>query len=89
MNSGAALGRDTALSPETSPVPAAPVFLLHADGDTVIPTQEALALQSTLASRGAQVRLFTTSLLDHAEVTRPPGLGELIGMVRFWAEMPW
>jgi dienelactone hydrolase len=85
----AALGRDAALSPETSPVPTAPVFLLHADGDTVIPTQEARALQSTLASRGTHVRLFTTTLLDHAEVKRPPGLGELIGMVRFWAEMPW
>lgn len=85
----ASLGRDPALSPETSAAPSAPVFLLHADGDTVIPTKEAHALQMTLASRGTRVRLFTTTLLDHAEVRRPPGIGELVGMVRFWAEMPW
>lgn len=85
----APLGRDPALSPETSAVPSAPVFLLHADGDTVIPTKEAHALQATLESRGTQVRLFTTTLLDHAEVKRPPRIGELVGMVRFWAEMPW
>ncbi len=85
----APLGRDPALSPETSAVPAAPVFLLHADDDTVIPTHEAHALRATLESRGTSVRLFTTTLLDHAEVKRPPRLGELVGMVRFWAEMPW
>ena len=85
----ATMSADPSLSPETSAVPAAPVFLLHADGDTVIPTREAHLLQSTLESRGASVHLFTTTLLDHAEVKRTPRLSELVGMVRFWAEMPW
>lgn len=85
----APLGRDPALSPDASAVPSAPVFLLHAEGDTVIPTREAHALQATLAARGARVRLVTTTLLDHAEVRRAPRLGDLVGLVRFWAEMPW
>lgn len=85
----ATMSADPSLSPETSAVPSAPVFLLHADGDAVIPTREAHLLRSTLESRGATVRLFTTTLLDHADIKRPPRLGELVGMVRFWAEMPW
>jgi dienelactone hydrolase len=80
---------DPSLSPETSPPPAAPVFLLHAEHDTVIPTLELEALRSTLETRGTPVRALTTGLLAHAHVRRAPRLRELVELVRFWTEMPW
>lgn len=80
---------EAALSPERSPAPTAPVFLLHAEGDTIIPTLEVEALRATLESRGTPVRMMTTSLLAHAEVRRRPRIGELLDLVRFWADMPW
>lgn len=80
---------DTALSPDASPPPTAPVYLLHAEGDTIIPTPEARALQATLSARGASVRLLTTTLLSHADVRRRPRMADVVQLVRFWAEMPW
>ena len=82
-------GRDAALSPAASPAPRAPVFVLHAAGDDVIPDSEAAALASYLESHGTPVRAFVTSLMSHAEVARSPTAGELITMVRGWAELPW
>lgn len=80
---------DAALSPELAAPPVAPVYLLHAEGDNVIPTPEAEALYTTLHARGTSVRLLTTSLLAHAEVRRPPRVRDVVDLVRFWAEMPW
>jgi len=82
-------GFDPSLSADASPTPAAPVFLLHAERDTVIPTPEIHALRATLDARGTPVRAMTTGLLDHAEVRRTPAVSELVALVRFWAEMPW
>lgn len=80
---------DPSLSPELSPAPLAPVFILHAEQDTIIPTSEAAALQQSLGARGTPVRLLTTNLLSHADVRRRPSVGEIVDLVRFWAEMPW
>ena len=80
---------DVALSPELAPAPSAPVYLLHAEGDNIIPTPEAMALSTSLRARGTSVRMVTTGLLAHAEVRRTPGVREVVDLVRFWAEMPW
>jgi acetyl esterase/lipase len=82
-------GTDAALSPASSPAPRAPTFVMHAQGDTVIPDSEAAALGDYLRSQGTPVRVHVTSLMSHAEVARPPTPGELVTLVRMWAELPW
>lgn len=82
-------GQDAALSPARSPAPRAPVFVMHAAGDDVIPDSEAAALGEYLRSQGTPVRVFVTSLMSHAEVARTPTVAELVTMVRAWAELPW
>lgn len=82
-------GQDAALSPAASPAPRAPVFVMHAQGDDVIPDSEAAALGDYLRAQGTPVRVFVTSLMSHAEVARTPTPRELITMVRAWAELPW
>ena len=80
------VGGDPALSPERAPPPAAPVFLLHGSGDNVIPAQEALRLQTHLASR-ARVRTLVSPLLTHADVDSQARLREGWGFVMFWDEV--
>jgi len=82
-------GTDAALSPASSPAPRAPVFVMHAQGDDVIPDSEAKALGDYLRSQGTPVRVHVTSLMSHAEVARPPTPAELVSLVRMWAELPW
>jgi dienelactone hydrolase len=82
-------GQEAALSPVLSPAPRAPVFVMHAAGDDVVPDSEAPALAAYLQSQGTPVRMFVTSLMSHAEVARAPTAGELVTMVRAWAELPW
>lgn len=82
-------GQDPALSPVASPAPTAPVFVMHAQGDDVIPDSEAPALARYLESQGTPVRLHVTSMIGHAEMARTPQIGELIALVRMWAELPW
>ncbi len=82
-------GTDAALSPAASAAPRAPVFVMHAQGDDVIPDSEAAALGAYLAAQGTPVRVHVTSLMNHAEVSRAPSPAELLALVRMWAELPW
>lgn len=82
-------GQADALSPVRSPAPAAPVFVMHAENDSVVPDSEAEALGRYLRAAGTPVRVHVTSMLDHAEVKRTPSIGELVTLIRFWAELPW
>jgi hypothetical protein len=82
-------GTEAALSPVMSPAPRAPVFVMHAQGDDVILDSEAAALGDYLRSQGTPVRVHVTSLMSHAEVARTPTPGELVTLVRMWAELPW
>lgn len=82
-------GQEDALSPARSPAPRAPVFVMHAQGDDVIPDSEAEALGAYLRSQGTPVRVHVTSLMSHAEVARTPSVSELVALVRMWGEMPW
>lgn len=74
---------DPALSPERSPPPAAPVFLLHGTADNVIPPVETLLLSRHLAPH-ARVHALLSGLITHAEVDRPPTWRELWRLARFW-----
>ena len=83
------LGAETpTLSPARAPVaPAAPVYLLHGDGDTVIPTTESVVLAEHLESQGADVRLLLSGLITHAEVDRSAAASETWKLVNFWADV--
>ncbi len=80
------LGDDPALSPDQSPAPDAPVFLLHGVEDNVVPALETLRLARHLESR-TTVHVLLTPLISHAEVDRPATASEVIALVRFWAGM--
>ncbi len=82
------LEADPAASPERAPdVPAAPVFLLHGDEDTVIPAAESVVLANTLRARGADVRLLLSRIITHAELDRSAAISESWEMVAFWADI--
>jgi hypothetical protein len=79
---------DPALSPQRAPhVPAAPVYLLHGDGDTVIPTSESVVLAEYLRSKGADVRVLLSGLITHAEVDRSAAASETLKLITFWADV--
>ncbi len=80
------LGDDGALSPDRSPAPDAPVFLLHGAEDNVVPALETLRLGRYLEPH-TKVRVLLTPLISHAEVDRPASAAEVAGLVRFWAGM--
>lgn len=80
------LEADPAASPERAPAPpAAPIFLLHGDGDTVIPTAESVVLARYLRSKGADVRLLVSQIITHAELDRAAAVMEVWRLIAFWA----
>lgn len=77
-----------ALSPERAPrAPAAPVYLLHGERDTVIPTSESVLLGEHLRQQGADVRVMVSGLITHAEVNRSAARSEAWELVSFWADL--
>ncbi len=80
------MGDDAALSPDRSPAPDAPVFLLHGVEDNVVPAIETLRLARYLEPH-TTVHVLLTPLVSHAEVDRPATTGEIVALVRFWAGM--
>jgi hypothetical protein len=77
---------DPALSPQRAPaVPSAPVFLLHGDGDTVIPTSESVMLGDYLREKGADVHVLLSGLITHAEVDHSAATAEALRLINFWA----
>ena len=79
---------DPSLSAERSPnAPAAPVYLLHGDGDTVIPTSESVVLAEHLRKKGAEVHVLLSGLITHAEVNRSAAVSETWKLIRFWADV--
>ncbi len=80
------LGDDAALSPDRSPAPDAPVFLLHGIEDNVVPALESLRLAQHLEPY-TTVHVLLTPLVSHAEVDRPATATDVIALVRFWAGM--
>jgi dienelactone hydrolase len=75
---------DPALSPQLADPPEAPIYLLHGDGDTVIPTAESSLLADALRERGVEVHLLLSGLITHAEVNKGAAVSETLKLVRFW-----
>jgi dienelactone hydrolase len=82
------LGDDPALSPDESPAPDAPVFLIHGTEDNVVPAAETALLAEHLKGR-VKTRVLLTPLITHAEVDRPATAWEVVALVRFWKDMLW
>lgn len=68
-------------------VPAAPIYLLHGDDDTVIPAVESVLLGDYLRERGADVHVLLSGLITHAEVDRGAAASETWKLVSFWASV--
>jgi dienelactone hydrolase len=81
-----AFAADPSVSPELSPPPAAPVYLLHGADDTVIPAIEASLLAEALRPH-TQVHLLPTPLITHAEVDRSARFSDVWGLVSFWTHL--
>jgi dienelactone hydrolase len=75
------------VSPERSPAPAAPVFLLHGVDDTVIPAVETLLLARHLEEARVEVHPLLSGLITHAEVDKTAAAAETWKLVRFWGTL--
>ena len=78
---------DPGLSPQRAAPPAAPVFLLHGDEDTVIPPAESVILGEALRSKGADVRVLLSHIITHAELDRAGDTYEAWKLIAFWADL--
>ena len=84
----AAFSSDPAASAERAPSPpAAPVYLLHGTGDTVIPAAESVILADYLRKKGVEVHLLLSELITHAEVDRSAAASETWKLISFWADI--
>ena len=82
------LESDPAASPERAPLPpAAPVFLLHGDDDTVIPAAESVVLGAYLREKGVDVRVLLSQIITHAELDRSAAASESWKLISFWADV--
>ena len=70
-------GQSRAVSRVRRPATPRRIYLLHGDGDTVIPTAESRLLGDALRRKGATVHVLLSSLITHAEVNRAPPPGNL------------
>ncbi len=80
------LGQDPALSADRSPVPVAPVFLLHGSDDNVIPAIESVHLADHLRGK-TRVRHLIGDFLTHVDVAATPGLRDTWEMIAFWKDV--
>ena len=80
------LGQDPALSPDRSPPPIAPVYLLHGIDDNIIPAVESARLAEHLRDK-TRVRPLIGGFLTHVDVAGRPGVKDTLEMVRFWKEL--
>jgi dienelactone hydrolase len=79
---------DPALSPERAATPpSAPVYLLHGDGDSIIPATESVSLGEHLRNKGADVRVLLSGLITHAEVDRTAAARDALKLISFWADV--
>jgi dienelactone hydrolase len=81
------LGGDPALSPARSPLPTAPVYLLHGTDDNVVPAIESTLLARQLEREHHEVHLLLTPLITHAEVDRSATAKATFALIDFWARL--
>ena len=79
---------DPALSPQrAAEPPAAAVYLLHGDDDTVIPAAESALLNDHLREKGVNVHLLLSNLITHAEVNKSATAADTWKLISFWASL--
>ncbi|HET7695738.1 MAG TPA: hypothetical protein VFK57_08535 [Vicinamibacterales bacterium] len=83
----AALGGAPSLSPERSPLPPSPLYLLHGTDDNVVPAIESTLLARYAASHGGRARALLTPLITHAEVDRGSTAAAMWRLIDFWADV--
>lgn len=81
------VGGAPALSPERSPVPTAPVFLIHGAHDTVIPQTESTLLADFYRSRGGSVEVLLTSAISHADPSAHTTFKDVWDLIRMWVRI--
>jgi len=78
------IGGDPALSPERSPPPEAPVFLVHGASDNVIPQTETISLAAHLRARNGRVTTLLTPAVSHADAEARVSVGDVWQLIRIW-----
>lgn len=82
------LAGDASLSPERSPAPSAPVFLLHGRDDSVIPSAETPLMAEYLRRSGhTRVKTLLTPLVTHADLNTDAPLPDAWRLIAFWKQM--
>jgi dienelactone hydrolase len=75
-----------ALSPDQSPAPACPVYLLHGSDDNVVPAVESQWLKRYLEGR-TEVRTLLSPVITHAELNSRQDKMEIWQLVDFFASL--
>jgi dienelactone hydrolase len=87
LQSMGTLGSEPALSPTRSPLPLAPVYLLHGTDDNVVPAIESTLLARDLAEGDRPVHVLLTPLITHAEVDRKSSAEAIWLLIDFWSRL--
>jgi dienelactone hydrolase len=75
-----------ALSPDKSPAPACPVYILHGADDNVVPAVESLWLSRYLEGR-TRTRTLLSRIITHAELNSEQDKREIWELVDFFASL--
>jgi len=78
--------QSAALSPDKSPVPVCPVYILHGADDNVVPAVESLWLGRHLEGHAA-VRTLLSRVITHAELNSEQDRREIWQLVEFFASL--
>jgi dienelactone hydrolase len=78
--------QDAALSPDQSPAPICPVYILHGADDNVVPAVESLWLARYLEGR-TRVRALSSHVITHAELNSHQDWREIWQLVDFFASL--
>jgi dienelactone hydrolase len=75
-----------ALSPDQSPAPACPVYLLHGTDDNVVPAVESRWLETYLEGR-TRTRTLLSPIITHAELNSRQDWRDIWALVNFFASV--
>ena len=75
-----------ALSPDKSPAPACPVYILHGSEDNVVPAAESAWLERSLEGR-TRTRTLLSRIITHAELNTEQDRREIWELVDFFASL--
>jgi pimeloyl-ACP methyl ester carboxylesterase len=78
--------KSAALSPDRSPAPACPVYILHGADDNVVPAIESAWLGQYLAPK-TPTRTLLSHVITHAELNSRQDRREIWALVDFFASL--